>query len=85
VFAAGGATIDGTVTAVDADSMTIKTASGQEIEITLDGSTTYHRQSSATSSDVKTGGTVVVRLDLGPKDGGSTSTGPTASDVTVAP
>jgi hypothetical protein len=81
---AGGASIEGTVTAVTADSMTIKTASGQEITIALDSTTTYHQQSSATSTDVKTGGTVIVRLGLG-KAGSGTQTGPTANDVTVVP
>jgi hypothetical protein len=80
----GSASIEGTVTAVTADSMTIKTASGQEVTIALDSTTTYHQQSSATSSDVKTGGTVIVRLGLG-KAGSGAQTGPTANDVTVVP
>lgn len=81
---AGAASIEGTVTAVKADSITIKTASGQEITIALDSTTTYHQQASATSTDVKTGGTVIVRLGLG-KAGSGTQTGPTANDVTVVP
>lgn len=81
---AGAASIEGTVTAMTADSMTIKTASGQDITIALDSTTTYHQQSSASSSDVKTGGTVIVRLGLG-KAGSGTQTGPTANDVTVVP
>lgn len=86
----GGASVEGTVTAVTADSITIKTASGQEITIALDGTTTYHQQSSATASDVKTGGTVIVRLGFnrnrtgGPAASGA-PTGPTATDVTVVP
>jgi hypothetical protein len=82
----GGASIQGTVTAVTADSITIKTASGQEITIALDSTTTYHQQTSATASDVKTGGTVIVRLGFdGNGSGSETPTGPTANDVTVVP
>jgi len=80
----GGASVEGTVTAVSAGSITIKTASGQEITIALDSATTYHQQSAATSTDVKTGGTVIVRLGLG-RAGSGTQTGPTANDITVVP
>jgi hypothetical protein len=80
----GGASIQGTVTAVTADSITIKTASGQEITIALDSTTTYHQQSSATSSDVKSGGTVIVRLGLN-RSGSGSAAGPSATDVTVVP
>jgi hypothetical protein len=82
----GGPSIEGTVTAVTADAITIKTASGQEITIALDSGTTYHQQSSATSSDVTAGGTVIVRLGFnrnGAGNGGAS--GPTAADVTVVP
>ncbi len=79
----GGATIQGTVTSVSADKITITTAGGQTVDIALDGSTTYHEQSSATSGDVKTGGTVIVRLTL--RQAGGTQTGPSAGDVTIVP
>jgi hypothetical protein len=90
VFGDGGAAVQGTVTAVTADSITIRTASGQEITIALDSSTTYHQQSNASASDVTTGGTVIVRLGFnrtgagGPAASGA-PTGPTATDVTVVP
>ena len=84
-LAGGGAAIQGTVTAVTATSITITTASGQSIEIALDGTTTYHQQASASASDVTTGGTVIVRLGLRQPDGSGTATGPTASDVTIVP
>ncbi len=86
----GGASIQGTVTAVTPESITIKTASGQEVTVALDSTTTYHQQSSASASDVKTGGTVIVRLGFnrtgtgGPTASGAPS-GPTATDVTVVP
>ena len=92
---AGGITIEGTVESVDATTLTLKTASGQTIQIALDGSTTYHAQSDASASDVKSGGKVLVRLDArggffggGPQSTagtGGTTTGPSASDVTVVP
>jgi hypothetical protein len=84
----GGAAIQGTVTAVTATSITIKTASGQEITVALDPTTTYHQQTSATASDVTTGGTVIVRLGFNRTGGPSASSGPsgpTATDITVVP
>jgi hypothetical protein len=83
LFGAGGATIQGTVTAITADKITITTAGGQAVDIALDGSTTYHLESSAASSDVKTGGTVIVRLTL--RQAGGTQTGPSAGDITIVP
>lgn len=80
----GGASIQGTVTAVTADSITITTASGQTVTLALSGSTTYHQQSSATSADVKTGGTVIIRLGLRGQSG-EAPTGPSATDVTIVP
>jgi len=95
-LAGGGVTIEGTVESISDTTLTLKTASGQTIQIALEGTTTYHAQSDARASDVKTGGTVLVRLNLrgGLGDGGpgaspGTGTGgatnPTASDVTVVP
>jgi hypothetical protein len=84
-FGGGGAAVEGKVTAVSADSITITTSSGQTIEVALNGTTTYHQQSSASASDVKTGGTVIVRLGLRAPGTGGTATGPTASDVTIVP
>jgi hypothetical protein len=81
----GGASIQGTVTAVTPDSITIHTASGQDVTIALDSTTTYHQESSATASDVKTGGTVIVRIGFGGGGTSETPTGPTANDVTVVP
>jgi hypothetical protein len=89
----GGLTIEGTVESVSGTTLTLKTASGQTIQIALDGSTTYHAQTDATASDVKTGGKVLVRVNgrgvFGGANGGpsasGTPTGPTASDVTVVP
>jgi hypothetical protein len=95
-LAGGGVTIQGIVESITDTTLTLKTASGQTIQIALEGTTTYHAQSDASASDVKTGGTVLVRLNLrggfgnpgpgsspGTANGGATN--PTASDVTVVP
>lgn len=88
----GGVTIEGTVESVSATTLTLKTASGQAIQVALNGSTTYHAQTDATASDVTAGGKVLVRLQLGggnanggPGASGNPGTGPTAGDVTVVP
>jgi hypothetical protein len=81
-----GITIEGTVESSSADALTIKTASGQTIQVALTGTTTYHAQTSASSSDVKTGGTVIVRVGVARQpDASATTTGPSASDVTIVP
>jgi hypothetical protein len=93
-FAAGGAgggvTIQGTVDAVSATTLTLKLASGQTIQIALDPTTTYHSQTNASASDIVSGGTVQVQLNLGRGAGGAggedgSVTGPTARDITVVP
>ncbi|MEA2674013.1 MAG: hypothetical protein QOI92_1205, partial [Chloroflexota bacterium] len=89
-FAAGGATISGTVDSVSATTLTLKLASGQTIQIALDPTTTYHSQTNASASDIVTGGTVQVQLNLGRGAGGAGGedgavTGPTARDITVVP
>jgi hypothetical protein len=71
-FALGGRlAVDGTVTAVTADSVTVKTANGQEVTVTLNGSTAYHQATSATASDVAVGSTVTVRVDGGFRGNGN--------------
>lgn len=87
---AGGPSIEGTVESVTDTTMTIKTADGQTIQVALNGSTTYHAQTDATSNVVATGGKVIVRLDLGSFGGGpnaspGTGSGAAARDVTVVP
>jgi hypothetical protein len=80
----GGASIEGTVTAISADSITIKTASGQDVTFSLTPTTTYHQQSTATAGDVKTGGNVLVRIGFNPGTG-EIQTAPSVTDVTVVP
>jgi hypothetical protein len=83
-FGGGGASIPGTGDSSSADTLTLKRANGQTIQIALDGTTTYHAQTTAASSDVKTGGTVIVRIQVNRgAEGGALS--PSASDVTIVP
>jgi hypothetical protein len=94
-FGAGGAglTVTGTVVSVDGDTMTIKTTSGQTIQVSTGPSTTYNTQSPASASDVAAGKTVQVQLDItggggfGRPNASGAPTGPagTASNVTVVP
>jgi len=60
--AGGGVSIQGTVTAVSADSISLQLASGQTVTIPLDSQTTYHSRTSATASQVTDGATVIVQL-----------------------
>jgi hypothetical protein len=62
---AGGITIDGTVQSVTGDTLTVKAANGQTIEVTLDSDTAYHQQASATASDVTVGSSVAVQVSGG--------------------
>jgi hypothetical protein len=71
----GGITIEGTVTAVSADSITLQLASGQSITIPTTSDTTYHSQTAATSSDVASGATVKVELSGGRFGGGGQGSG----------
>jgi hypothetical protein len=97
VAGAGGLTIEGTVSAVTADSVTIKTTGGAEITVSTTGDTTYHQQAAAASGDVKSGSTVLVRVDgfrgrfggggpgASPAPSGAPRTNATATDITVVP
>ena len=58
----GGLTLRGTVTAVDAASVTIALTGGASVTVTRDGTTTYHQAAAATSTDVIIGKTVEIQL-----------------------
>lgn len=62
---AGGVSLQGTVTAVSSDSITLQLASGQTLTIPLDAQTTYHSRTAATAADVTNGATVIVQLTGG--------------------
>jgi hypothetical protein len=72
-FGGAGLTIRGTVESVDADSVTIKTQSGQTIEVATGADTTYDTQTPASASDVTQGSTVQVQIQ--PSTGGNGGNG----------
>jgi hypothetical protein len=84
---AGGLSIDGTVTAIDGDTLTVKRADGQEMTFALDSSTAYHQATPASVSDVAVGDDVSVKVNGGARvpAGAGASAAPRlpASDVTV--
>lgn len=84
----GGLAIDGTVTSVDADSITLTLENGEEMTFVLDGDTTFREATDATAADVAVGDKVSVKADAGGRvrggDGGSTTADLTAGDVTVS-
>jgi hypothetical protein len=92
----GGTSLSGTVSAIAADSITVKLASGASITIPLDADTDYHAATAATAGDVTVGSTVRVtpgaRIQVpGASFGPAASPGPgvgglsfgAATDVTV--
>ena len=84
----GGLAIDGTVTSVDADSITLTLENGDEMTFALDTDTTFHEATDAAATDVAIGDDVSVKLDGGGRNqsgnGGSADPELTAGDVTVA-
>jgi hypothetical protein len=87
---AGALTLDGTVESIDGTTLTLKTANGDTIKVTLGSDTTYATQTPATASDVTTGSKVQVRLDptgINRQGQGGSTTSPlgTAGSVTVVP
>jgi hypothetical protein len=82
IFGTGGASIEGTVESISGNTLTLKLANGSTIQVSLSDATTYHAQAAASAADVKTGATVMVRIQL---DRGSGATSPAASDVTIVP
>ena len=94
LFGAGGLTVEGTVQSVTGDTLTITTADGRTMEVSLGADTEYHRQAAGSASDVTTGSKVSVQLDLAGRvqgnggqggDGAANGSAGTASDVTVIP
>ncbi len=83
-----GLAIDGTVTAVDADSITLTLENGEQMTFVLDGDTTYHAATDATATDVAVGDDVSVKVDgvgrIQGSNGASTDPELTAGEVTVA-
>ncbi|HVQ22702.1 MAG TPA: hypothetical protein VMT36_05470 [Candidatus Saccharimonadia bacterium] len=93
-FLGGGSlALTGKVTELATDHLTLQLANGQTVTIAVDGSTTYHQQTSATTADVQSGETVIVQVQRGAAPGAAASPatggrqggfgGGTASDITV--
>jgi hypothetical protein len=57
----GGVT--GTVQSIDGSTKTIQESNGTSVTIDLSGTTTYHSEAPASSSDVKVGTSVTVQID----------------------
>ncbi len=91
--AAGGVSLQGVVTAVTADSITVELPSGQSLTIPTDAQTTWYQREGATATDVTAGSTVIVQLQAGRgafngNGNGGQGGGPTASGApgrTVGP
>lgn len=60
---AGGLAIQGTVTAVTADGITVELTGGQSITVGTDSSTTYQTAAAGTATDAAVGSDVLVQLD----------------------
>jgi hypothetical protein len=78
----GAPSIQGTVVAMDATSITIKTDAGTIVTLALNGDTTYHTRASASPSSMTPGSTVIVQLDG--RAFGNGQGRPTASDKPAA-
>lgn len=84
-FGAGAVSIQGTVTAISADSITLQLTSGQAVTIPINAQTTYDQQTPSTASAVTSGSKVIVQLQggrgaFGNGNGtGGQGTGPNAS------
>lgn len=86
----GGLNLSGTVQSVTGDALSIVTANGQTVELSLGDATTYGTITPGAAADVKAGSKVEVKLDFGAGVGPTASaaaSGPigTASSVTVVP
>jgi hypothetical protein len=83
----GSPTVQGTVTAITDQSVTVQLAGGATITVGVDGSTTYHQQTSGSRSDLAAGRTVILRINgrFGPDELQRGGTLGTATDVTVLP
>ena len=86
-FALGGQiALDGTVTSIDADSLTLTLRNGEEMTFTLDAATTYREATDAAAAEVAVGDEVSVTVAGAGRvvQGGSgEAPGLTAGDVTV--
>jgi hypothetical protein len=66
-----GVSIEGKVTEIASDHLTIQLSSGTTIQVPISTSTTYHRQSDATATDVTSGSQVLIRVQGRPGGAGA--------------
>jgi hypothetical protein len=84
-FGGGAVSIQGAVTAISADSITLQLTSGQTVTIPINAQTTYDQRTPSTASAVTPGSTVIVQLQGGRgafgngNGNGGQGTGPNAS------
>jgi hypothetical protein len=86
----GAGSVTGTVVSIDATSITVKLADGSTVKVLLTGTTTFHSETAATSTDVQAGATVRIETATSagssPAAGASGQTGQrtlTAGDVLI--
>lgn len=59
-----GLALEGTVTSIDGDTLTLETANGSAITVKLRSGTTFHQEDSARRGDIGDGDTVRVGIDF---------------------
>ncbi len=72
----GGLGIQGTVTAITADQLTLQLTNGTTLNIPLSSSTTYHQQTSGSASDVQVGKQVQVQVTRNTSGNGGAAASP---------
>jgi hypothetical protein len=79
----GAPTITGTVVSVSSSSMTIKLATGQTVTVATGSSTVYHAQTTAASTDVTAGASVVVQTSAATSTTAGAAGSRTATNVII--
>jgi len=79
----GGLQLQGTITGIDGDTLTVQLANGNSIEVTTSSSTAYHRQIAGTAADVGSGSTVIVQVSAADGLRGLLGRGGTSGSITV--
>ena len=68
-FGGGGPSLEGTITALDGDSLTIQTADGSTVTVNLSDDTGYAQEETTSADALDTGDAVRVQVDLGSLQG----------------
>ena len=64
-FGGGGLGVEGTITALDGDTLTLESADGSSITVNLSADTSFAREESAAQQDIAEGDEVRIEIDLG--------------------